>query len=92
MSEEAWEFCRSILPGVSRSFALTIPVLDGELYRPVLINYLIDRLLDNFEDELDRDNFSLDERKMMMDKVVKLFNPASKDYFAEVNEIKEYGK
>lgn len=51
--ETALKFCKSILPKVSRSFALTIPMLDRDLYRPVLITYLQDRLLDNFEDEID---------------------------------------
>lgn len=73
--DKAIKFCKSILPKVSRSFALTIPMLDNDLYRPVLIAYLQDRLLDNFEDEIADNDISLVERKQMMDYVVKLFNP-----------------
>ncbi len=77
MSREAFEFCESILPKVSRSFALTIPMLDDDLYRPVLITYLQDRLLDNFEDEIE--DIELEKRKFLMDQVVELFNPDNKE-------------
>ena len=52
MSENALEFCENILKRVSRSFALTIPMLDDKIYKEVMITYLQDRLLDNFEDEV----------------------------------------
>ncbi len=75
LSNEAIKYCKSILPKVSRSFALTIPMLDDVLKIPVLITYLQDRLLDNFEDEISEESISIEERKRMMDKVVDLFTP-----------------
>ncbi len=73
MSEEARSFCREILEDVSRSFALTIPMLDDELRDPVTIIYLQDRLLDNFEDELPDVETGL--RQELMDEVVEIFRP-----------------
>jgi farnesyl-diphosphate farnesyltransferase len=88
--ESALEFCRSILSGVSRSFALTIPMLDQELYKPVLIAYLQDRLLDTFEDEISDEDLTLTERKRAMDQVVELFNPAGNHAEEICTGLKEY--
>lgn len=49
--EKALEYCRSILKNVSRSFALTIPMVEKNILVPVLVGYLEARILDNFEDE-----------------------------------------
>ncbi|HQD05128.1 MAG TPA: squalene/phytoene synthase family protein, partial [Halanaerobiales bacterium] len=61
MEGEAYQYCKKILTEVSRSFALSIPMLDDVLQKPVTIVYLQDRLLDNFEDELPEDKFSLED-------------------------------
>ena len=66
-------FCKKILPDVSRSFALSIPLLDSSLYEPVLVAYLHDRILDSFEDEIE--NISVEERKQLMNIVTEAFNP-----------------
>ncbi len=47
---EANNYCKRILPKVSRTFALNINVLHGELYRAVLCGYLMCRIADTFED------------------------------------------
>jgi len=60
---------------VSRSFALTVPLLDKRIREPVMITYLLDRLLDSFEDEGEFDNKT---RKENMDDVIRLFNPELK--------------
>ena len=78
-NKQAIDFCRSIMQKVSRSFALTIPLLDKRIREPVMITYLQDRLLDSFEDEGD---LNTAKRKEYMDKVVKLFDP-------ELENIKE---
>lgn len=49
--EKALEYCRSILKNVSRSFALTIPMVEKNILVPVLVGYLEARILDSFEDE-----------------------------------------
>jgi farnesyl-diphosphate farnesyltransferase len=48
---EAERFGREILPAVSRTFALSIRVLPGELGRAVLTAYLLCRIADTLEDE-----------------------------------------
>jgi farnesyl-diphosphate farnesyltransferase len=45
-----------ILPGVSRTFALTIPVLPGRLAEVVTNAYLLCRLADTIEDDIGLDN------------------------------------
>jgi farnesyl-diphosphate farnesyltransferase len=47
----AERFCREILPAVSRTFALSIRVLPGDLQRAVLAAYLLCRIADTVEDE-----------------------------------------
>ncbi len=46
----ALHYCEHILPHVSRTFALNIKVLQGELYRAVLAAYLFCRIVDTVED------------------------------------------
>ena len=47
---DSWQYCQQTLPLVSRTFALNIRVFTGDLYRTVLIGYLICRILDTVED------------------------------------------
>ena len=47
---EARRFCAAVLPRVSRTFALSIRVLPGELGRSVLAAYLVCRIADTVED------------------------------------------
>ena len=47
----AERFCHAILPEVSRTFALSIRVLPGDLKRAVLASYLLCRIADTVEDE-----------------------------------------
>lgn len=48
---EASEFCRTMLPRVSRTFALNIPVLPAPLDLVVTVAYLLCRIADTVEDE-----------------------------------------
>jgi farnesyl-diphosphate farnesyltransferase len=50
------EYQASILPGVSRTFALTIPVLPPRLARVVTNAYLLCRLADTIEDDVGLNN------------------------------------
>ena len=45
-----WAYCHQTLPKVSRTFALNIKVLQGELHRSILIAYLFCRTVDTIED------------------------------------------
>ena len=49
-SENGFAYCESMLPKVSRTFALNIRALRGDLYRSVVIAYLWCRILDTIED------------------------------------------
>ena len=50
-TEPSDEFCRSLLPEVSRTFALNIPVLPAPLELVVTVAYLLCRIADTLEDE-----------------------------------------
>ncbi len=50
------EYQKQILPGVSRTFALTIPVLPERLAQVVANAYLLCRLADTIEDDVGLDN------------------------------------
>ena len=45
-----WQYCVNTLPKVSRTFALNIALLRGEIHRSVLIAYLFCRIVDTVED------------------------------------------
>jgi farnesyl-diphosphate farnesyltransferase len=50
-SRHAKAFCRKILPGVSRTFSLSIRLLPGQLGAAVRCAYLLCRIADTIEDE-----------------------------------------
>jgi farnesyl-diphosphate farnesyltransferase len=54
-SAQANEFCQAILPAVSRTFALSIRLLPGELGSAVRDAYLLCRIADTIEDAPDLD-------------------------------------
>ncbi len=49
--QEAERFSREVLPAVSRTFALSVQLLRGELGRAVLCAYLLCRIADTIEDD-----------------------------------------
>jgi farnesyl-diphosphate farnesyltransferase len=51
--QDANAFCRQILPAVSRTFALSIRLLPGELGNAVCVAYLLCRIADTIEDAPD---------------------------------------
>lgn len=51
MIDKALHYCRSALQNVSRSFALTIPLVEKNILVPILVGYLEARIMDSFEDE-----------------------------------------
>lgn len=52
--KEDWEYCSNIFPKVSRTFALNTVLLEGDIFKAVLIGYLILRIADTFEDNVYR--------------------------------------
>ena len=49
--DDSLNYCMSILPSVSRSFAIGIQFLSGELRKSVLVGYLLCRIIDTIEDD-----------------------------------------
>jgi len=60
----AIDFCREILPAVSRTFSISIRLLPGELGAAIRCAYLICRIADTIEDER---TFSADEKASLFD-------------------------
>jgi farnesyl-diphosphate farnesyltransferase len=87
MKSDPMEFAKDILSRVSRSFALTIPMLDEEIKNEVLLAYLQDRILDNFEDEIHPPDLEL--QKEMMDKVSRIFSTEEYDRSSDFRVIKD---
>jgi len=87
MSAEPMQYARKILKKVSRSFALTIPMLDQQIKDEVLLAYLQDRILDNFEDEIHPPNLKLQQE--MMDRISRIFSTADYDRSSDFKIIKE---
>lgn len=50
--DKDWGYCRNILQKVSRTFSLNITQLEGDVFKIVLIGYLLFRIADTFEDNL----------------------------------------
>jgi farnesyl-diphosphate farnesyltransferase len=53
--EKDWDYCLKILPKVSRTFALNIARLEGDICKAVLLGYLLFRIADTFEDTIYQD-------------------------------------
>lgn len=87
MTAEPMKFARKILKKVSRSFALTIPMLDDEIKDEVLLTYLQDRILDNFEDEIHPPDLELQQD--MMDRVSRIFSTSDYDRSKDFKIIKK---
>jgi farnesyl-diphosphate farnesyltransferase len=87
MTVEPMKYAKEILKKVSRSFALTIPMLDAEIKDEVLLAYLQDRILDNFEDEIHPPDLKL--QREMMNRISRIFSPADYDRSSDFAAIKE---
>ena len=83
---DAERFAKDILPGVSRTFALSIRLLPGTLGRAVLAAYLICRIADTVEDD---QAMSPERKGALLDTLVRaLHDPADAERFPSVaNEL-----
>lgn len=85
---ESLEFCRSILQTVSRSFALTIPMVENNILVPIMVGYLEARILDSFEDEVGRKETTLEQRMQAMDTIMEIIdNPDSETAQEKIQQI-----
>jgi farnesyl-diphosphate farnesyltransferase len=69
--DAAIEFCREILPAVSRTFSISIRLLPGELGAAIRCAYLICRIADTIEDER---TFTADEKARLFDVLAACFD------------------
>ncbi len=77
--DEALRFSRDVLPSVSRTFALSIKVLRGELGRAVNCAYLLCRIADTIEDA---PAVPAGEKAVLFDRFLDCFaDPAAADAF-----------
>lgn len=72
-TQQANEFCRSILPDVSRTFALSIRLLPGDLGSAVCCAYLLCRIADTIEDE---PSLVVDQKVLRFDSLAACFDGA----------------
>lgn len=84
MIEKAMAYCRDVLKNVSRSFSLTIPLLEKNILVPVLVGYLEARLLDSFEDG----SADTKERSAYIGKVLSVINqPQSPGALQDMKDV-----
>jgi farnesyl-diphosphate farnesyltransferase len=83
---EANEFCREILPAVSRTFALSIRLLPGDLGAAVRCAYLICRIADTVEDE---PNLPATRKAALLDSLASCFDDATApaDFVARTSDV-----
>jgi farnesyl-diphosphate farnesyltransferase len=70
--EKALQYCRSILQNVSRSFALTIPLVEKNILVPILVGYLEARIMDSFEDENPGKSIDTKKRIKNINKIISI--------------------
>lgn len=73
-SKQSYDFCRKILPQVSRTFALNITVLTGNLHKAILVAYLFCRIADTVEDS---EHLSPESRGDLLEKYISIFTKRS---------------
>ena len=71
VARETERWCRDILPRVSRTFALSVRVLPGELGRAVLAAYLLCRIADTIEDA---PSLAADHKATTLDRLLLCFD------------------
>ena len=75
--QESMDYCKGALQSVSRSFALTIPLVEENILAPIMVGYLEARILDTFEDDIGRREISLEERIHSMNLLMEVLESPS---------------
>lgn len=78
------EFCVSMLPKVSRTFAPTIKMLPKSLCIPVTVAYLLCRIADTVEDEA---SITKEQKEIMLDLYIKIFQGKDESSFSSFREV-----
>ncbi len=72
---DSLKYCKTILPNVSRSFAIGIEFLKGDLQKSVLVGYLLCRIIDTVEDDRYLD---LNLKKQYLNRFIDCFSDVKK--------------
>ena len=75
--QDSMEYCKGALHSVSRSFALTIPLVEDNILAPIMVGYLEARILDTFEDDIGIREISLEERIHSMNILMEILESPS---------------
>lgn len=70
MNPDPFKFCVEILPAVSRTFAINIRILKGDLHKSVLCAYLFCRIVDTAEDS---EHLSYEQRASLLETYKSIF-------------------
>lgn len=70
------EYCWIALPQVSRSFTLTIPMIDHELRDKITVGYVVARVLDTLEDS----PIPLEMKKVLMDEWLEVLSSYEQNF------------
>ncbi len=76
MHSEQFKFCVDILPAVSRTFAINIRILKGDLHKSVLCAYLFCRIVDTAEDS---EHLSYEQRAELLESYKEIFAKSTFD-------------
>ena len=90
MFQDSLDYCKGALQSVSRSFALTIPLVEENILAPIMVGYLEARILDTFEDDIGRREISLQERINSMNIMMEILeSPDSASARAKAKKLAE---
>jgi farnesyl-diphosphate farnesyltransferase len=88
--QDSLDYCKGALQSVSRSFALTIPLVEENILAPIMVGYLEARILDTFEDDIGRREISLQERINSMNALMEILeSPGSESARKKAKELAE---
>lgn len=88
MQPDPFRFCVDILPAVSRTFAINIRILNGDLHKSVLCAYLFCRIVDTAEDS---ERLSYERRAALLDSYKLIFASGLFDQQSLQNWVTAWG-
>ena len=87
---DSLDYCKNALQSVSRSFSLTIPLVEESILAPIMVGYLEARILDTFEDDKGKRKIKIEDRIRSMNLIMEILE---KPYDSESDEkAKEIAK
>ena len=69
---DSLDYCKNALQSVSRSFSLTIPLVEESILAPIMVGYLEARILDTFEDDKGKRKIKIEDRIRSMNLIMEI--------------------